>query len=62
MASFLEGRIGFTSISRLTASTMDAHTPAPAETLAEVRRVDTWARTRASELVLGFELELKPKG
>jgi 1-deoxy-D-xylulose-5-phosphate reductoisomerase len=50
VASFLEGRLGFTSIPRLIEQTMDAHTPELAETLADVRRVDAWARSHAKEL------------
>ena len=45
VASFLEGRLGFTDIPDVIAQTMDAHTPEPAATLAEVRRVDAWARS-----------------
>ena len=52
VASFLEGQLGFTSIPRLIAQAMDAHTPEPAETLADVRRVDAWARTYAAALAL----------
>ena len=51
VASFLEGRLGFTAIPRVIAETMDAHVPAPADTLAAVRRVDDWARACATELV-----------
>jgi 1-deoxy-D-xylulose-5-phosphate reductoisomerase len=50
VASFLEGRLGFTGIPRLIEQTMDAHTPELAETLADVRRVDAWARSHAREL------------
>jgi 1-deoxy-D-xylulose-5-phosphate reductoisomerase len=57
VSSFLEGRLAFTDISRVIAQAMDAHSPEPAGTLADVRRVDTWARMRAAELAQ--ELELK---
>ncbi len=57
---FLEGRLGFTGIPEVIAHTMDAHTPQPAASLAEVRRVDAWARSHASELAR--ELELNRKG
>ena len=36
---------------------MDAHTPEPATTLAEVRRVDAWARMHAAELARELESE-----
>ncbi len=51
VASFLEGQLGFTAISRVIAGTMDAHIPAPADTLDAVRRIDAWARAQAGELV-----------
>lgn len=57
VASFLQGRLRFTNIPRLISQTMDAHAPAPADTLADVRRVDRWARERATELVTGLESE-----
>jgi 1-deoxy-D-xylulose-5-phosphate reductoisomerase len=56
VSSFLEGRLGFTNIPRVIAQAMDAHAPEPAATLADVRRVDRWARTHAAELA--HELEL----
>ena len=57
MSSFLEGRLGFTHIPQVIAQAMDAHAPEPAATLADVRRVDAWARMHAAELAQ--ELELK---
>jgi 1-deoxy-D-xylulose-5-phosphate reductoisomerase len=57
VASFLEGRLGFTQIPQVIAQAMDAHTPEPAATLAEVRRVDAWARSHAAELAVELELE-----
>ncbi len=57
VSSFLDGRLGFTDIPRVIEQAMDAHTPEPATTLAEVRRVDAWARMHAAELAR--ELELK---
>lgn len=60
VSSFLEGRLGFTQIPRVIEQAMDAHTPEPATTLAEVRRVDAWARTHAAELAR--ELESRAKG
>lgn len=47
VAAFLEGRLGFTAIAELIARTMDRHQAGPAETLAEVRRIDAWARAEA---------------
>ena len=60
VASFLEGTLGFTSIPRLIEHTMNAHTPEPAATLADVRRVDAWARSHAAELAA--EVKSKVKG
>jgi 1-deoxy-D-xylulose-5-phosphate reductoisomerase len=57
VASFLKGRLRFTDIPRLISETMEAHTPAPADTLADVRRVDAWARERAAQLATGLESE-----
>ncbi len=57
VASFLEGRLRFTDIPRVIEMAMDAHAPAPTGTLAEVRRVDQWAREHAAGLAR--ELELK---
>ena len=57
VSSFLEGRLGFTHIPQVIAQAMDAHSPEPAATLADVRRVDAWARTHAAELALQLELE-----
>jgi 1-deoxy-D-xylulose-5-phosphate reductoisomerase len=47
VAAFLEGRLRFTAIPDLIARTMDAHEAGPAATLAEVRRIDSWARIQA---------------
>jgi 1-deoxy-D-xylulose-5-phosphate reductoisomerase len=66
VSSFLEGRLGFTHIPKVVAGAMDAHTPEPfdsaqgkpAMTLAEVRRVDSWARMHAAELARELELDL----
>jgi 1-deoxy-D-xylulose-5-phosphate reductoisomerase len=55
VASFLKGRLRFTDIPRLISQTMEAHMPSSADTLADVRRIDTWARERASELATGLE-------
>jgi 1-deoxy-D-xylulose-5-phosphate reductoisomerase len=55
--AFLAGRLGFTTIARVIARTMDAHLVEPASTVETVRRVDSWARGVA-QAVTG-ELELK---
>jgi 1-deoxy-D-xylulose-5-phosphate reductoisomerase len=47
VASFLAGRLRFTAIPELIARSMDAHQAGPAATLAEVRRIDAWARAHA---------------
>ena len=57
VASFLEGRLGFTHIPQVIAQAMDAHTPESAATLDDVRRVDAWARRHAAELARELELE-----
>ncbi|HXG88339.1 MAG TPA: 1-deoxy-D-xylulose-5-phosphate reductoisomerase [Vicinamibacterales bacterium] len=51
VASFLEGRLGFTAIATVISEAMDAHAPSPTDTLDAVRRVDGWAREYAAELV-----------
>ena len=59
VTSFLEGRLGFTGIPDVIAQTMDAHVPEPAASLAEVRRVDAWARSHASELARELESNVR---
>jgi 1-deoxy-D-xylulose-5-phosphate reductoisomerase len=44
VAEFLEGRLPFTAIAAVIEQTMEAHRPAQVATLAEVRKVDGWAR------------------
>ncbi|MDE3154150.1 MAG: 1-deoxy-D-xylulose-5-phosphate reductoisomerase [Acidobacteriota bacterium] len=51
VAAFLEGAIGFMAIPELIAEAMDAHQPFAVHTLAEVRRVDAWARDDATERI-----------
>ena len=51
VAAFLDGRMRFTAIPEVIARTMDAHRAGPAETLRDVRRIDTWARAHADEVV-----------
>jgi 1-deoxy-D-xylulose-5-phosphate reductoisomerase len=57
VSSFLEGRISFTHIPRVIAAAMDAHTPEAAGSLADVRRVDRWARAHAAQLASELELQ-----
>ena len=49
VSSFLNGRLAFTGIPLVIERAMAAHTPEAAATLAEVRRVDAWARLHAAE-------------
>jgi 1-deoxy-D-xylulose-5-phosphate reductoisomerase len=64
VARFLEGRLAFTAIAQVIERTMDAHRGRPvgvadgAQTLAEVRALDRWARDRALDLADGLELIL----
>jgi 1-deoxy-D-xylulose-5-phosphate reductoisomerase len=51
VAFFLMGRLGFNAIARVIAETMDAHVPAPTDTLDGVRKIDHWAREFATGLV-----------
>ncbi|HET9703379.1 MAG TPA: 1-deoxy-D-xylulose-5-phosphate reductoisomerase [Vicinamibacterales bacterium] len=56
VSSFLEGRLGFTQIPQVIEQAMNAHEPEAAATLADVRRVDRWARMHAAELARELEL------
>ena len=58
VASFLEGRLAFTSIPRVIEQALDAHIGAAASTLDEVRALDTWARHHAQTLVRGLQLQV----
>ena len=58
VARFLDGRIGFGSIPRVIELTMDAHRPARAATLDEVRAVDAWARAYSQDVARGVELNV----
>ncbi len=55
--TFLDGKLGFTAISRVIEKTMDAHRSVAVDTLKVVRSVDAWARDHAVEVAR--ELELK---
>ena len=52
VARFLEGQLAFPSIARVIERTMDRHTPAAVATIADVRRVDQWARDEAEALAV----------
>jgi 1-deoxy-D-xylulose-5-phosphate reductoisomerase len=56
VASFLEGRLGFTGIPTVIKRVMNDHRPEPVFSVETVRRVDAWARAHAS--VVAGELEL----
>jgi 1-deoxy-D-xylulose-5-phosphate reductoisomerase len=51
VAAFLEGKLGFTGIPLLIVDAMDAHRPAPVETLAAIRQVDAWTRAYAADRI-----------
>ena len=53
---FLDGKLGFTSIPRVIAQTMDAHDLEPVAALQVVRRVDAWARAYAGDVARELEL------
>jgi len=59
VARFLDGRISFTAIPAVIEKTMAAHTSQMVSTLAEVRRVDEWAREHARESARKVELDPK---
>jgi 1-deoxy-D-xylulose-5-phosphate reductoisomerase len=56
--AFLAGRLGFTDIPVLIERTMDAHAPASVASLAEVRQLDSWARTYSQELSRALESKI----
>ncbi len=49
--AFLQGGLHFPGIAAVIAATMDAHTPAPVDSLSGVRAVDAWARRHAAGLL-----------
>ena len=55
---FLDGRLSFPSIAHVVERTMDAHEPAEASSLAQVRAIDCWARDHAQSLARGVELRV----
>ncbi|MGH9349072.1 MAG: 1-deoxy-D-xylulose-5-phosphate reductoisomerase [Vicinamibacterales bacterium] len=54
--AFLEGKLGFTTIPRVIARTMDAHETTVVDSLGVVRRVDAWARDHARHVARELEL------
>ena len=58
VASYLEQKISFLSISRVIEQAMDGHSPEAVNTLDEVRAVDQWARRYSQNLVRGLELKV----
>jgi 1-deoxy-D-xylulose-5-phosphate reductoisomerase len=57
VAAFLDGRVRFPAIPEIIERTMGAHLPAEVGTLAEVRKVDRWAREYAGEIARGLLLK-----
>jgi 1-deoxy-D-xylulose-5-phosphate reductoisomerase len=55
---FLSGQLPFNAIATVIARAMDAHRPAPVSTIAEVRRVDRWARDYSLELARKVKSEV----
>jgi 1-deoxy-D-xylulose-5-phosphate reductoisomerase len=55
--AFLDGKLGFTSIPRVIARTMNAHAPERVSTLQVVRAADTWARAFARGMTHELELD-----
>ncbi len=56
--AFLAGRLRFTAIPTLIERTMNAHQPAPVDTLKAVRETDAWARAYSQELAGRLEWEV----
>jgi 1-deoxy-D-xylulose-5-phosphate reductoisomerase len=54
--TFLEGKLGFTSIPQVIARTMNAHSPDGVLTIDVIRRVDAWAREKARATAAELEL------
>jgi 1-deoxy-D-xylulose-5-phosphate reductoisomerase len=55
VAAFLDGRLGFTAIAEVIEDAMDAQPPAPVTTLADVRRIDRWARQHAAGRIAALQ-------
>ena len=52
--AFLRGQIAFTDIYRVVDSVVNAHTPAPGETLEELTAADAWATAEAERVAEGM--------
>jgi 1-deoxy-D-xylulose-5-phosphate reductoisomerase len=59
VAQFLEGRLPFTAIAEVIEQAMIASDVAEVHTLAEVRRLDAWARAHARHLACALESEAR---
>jgi 1-deoxy-D-xylulose-5-phosphate reductoisomerase len=53
VTALLDGRIAFIELPRLLAAVLEAHTPAPADSIEAVERADAWARARVGEHLAG---------
>jgi 1-deoxy-D-xylulose-5-phosphate reductoisomerase len=51
VAAFLDGKISFPDIVATVERTLEAHQPAPVESLAEALHWDRWGRRRADEML-----------
>ena len=60
VASFLDGKLGFTGIAQVIEGTMNAHQVEDVSSLGVVRRIDAWARDQAG--AMARELELMFRG
>ena len=56
--AFLAGRLRFTAIPAVIEQTMNAHRPAPVDTLEAVRTLDRWARGYSQELLRRLQWEV----
>jgi 1-deoxy-D-xylulose-5-phosphate reductoisomerase len=56
VASFLEGRLGFTAIPTLIERTLNAHEVQSVSTLELIRQVDAWAREHAGNVAGELQL------
>jgi 1-deoxy-D-xylulose-5-phosphate reductoisomerase len=49
--AFLQGRIGFLDIERITGETMEKHNASHIETIEDVLHADNWARQEAEMII-----------
>jgi 1-deoxy-D-xylulose-5-phosphate reductoisomerase len=52
--AFLDGRLGFMAIPRVIEQALEAHEGSAVETVAAVRRLDSWARQYALSIIEGL--------